>query len=183
MQELARRLSACGFLVELPGDFRALQWTKLILNLSNALGALTDMPTRDLLFRGEYRRSMAAVMKEALGVLRSAGIEPARLGGAVPVRMFPLMLSLPTPLLKLVARAQIKIDPKARSSMWEDLSKGRLTEVDQLNGEIVRTAESCGIDAPCNRRIVTLIHEAEKKGQGSPKLSADALWTELHRRS
>ena len=75
----------------------------------------------------------------------------------------------------------MKIDPEARSSMWEDLSRGRLTEVDHLNGEIVRVAESCGRRAPLNQRMVEIVHDAEKRGSGSPKLTADELWTALSR--
>ena len=65
--------------------------------------------------------------------------------------------------------------------MWEDLAKGRLTEVDYLNGEIVRLAESCGARAPINARVVEVVHEVEKAGRGSPALSADALTSTLVR--
>ncbi len=176
--ELARGLTAGKLEVELTRDIRAVQWSKLIMNLNNAIGALTDAPTRELIFGKGYRRILAAVMAESLTVLRAAKIRPARLG-PLPPRLFPLMLRLPTPLLRIVAGAQLKIDPEARSSMWQDVSRGRLTEVDYLNGEIVRLAASCGARAPFNQRIVELIHDVEKKGEGSPKLSADALWEQL----
>jgi 2-dehydropantoate 2-reductase len=88
---------------------------------------------------------------------------------------------LPTPLLRLVARGQIKIDPEARSSMWDDISKGRITEVEDLNGEIVRLALTCRVDAPLNRRVVEIVQQAEKAHAGSPKLSADALWRAITR--
>ena len=69
---------------------------------------------------------------------------------------------------------------EARSSMWEDLARGRKTEVDYLNGEIVRLAQTCGAAAPLNTRVVQLIHDVEARGTGSPKLSAEALWSALH---
>ena len=59
--------------------------------------------------------------------------------------------------------------------MWTDLERGRLTEVDFLNGEIVRLADQHGIAAPINRRIAELVHEAERAGAGSPQMSAEAL--------
>jgi 2-dehydropantoate 2-reductase len=116
-------------------------------------------------------------MGEALAVLRAAGIRPAKMG-RLPVTILPLALRLPTALVRMVARAQLKIDPEARSSMWEDLTSGRPTEVDYINGEVVALAESCGTTAPLNRRIVTIVHAAERAG-GSPKLSAEAFWTAL----
>ena len=54
-----------------------------------------------------------------------------------------------------------KIDPKARSSMSEDLATGRETEVDYLNGEVVKLASSLGREAPVNSHIVDLVKQAE----------------------
>lgn len=179
LERLAALLSTCGFEVELARDIGPLQWTKLLMNLNNAVSALTGRPTQELIFTPGYRRILAALIDEALAVLRRANIRPARLGAPLPVSLFPLVLRLPTPLLRLVARAQIKIDPEARSSMWDDLAKGRLTEVDHLNGAVVRLAESCGGDAPLNRRVVDLVHEVERTGRGSPRLTAEALWVAL----
>ena len=175
---LASALSAAGFELELVADIRPLQWSKLVMNLNNAVGALSDRPTPDLLFIEGYRRILRAIMTEAIAVLRAAKEPTARLG-PLPIGLFPLILRLPTPVLRLVATAQVKIDPEARSSMWEDLTRGRPTEVDYLNGEIVRLAESCGAKAPLNARIVDIIHEAEKRAAGSPKLEAGALWSAL----
>jgi len=175
---LAPALVASGFEVEVVDDIRPLQWSKLIMNLNNAVGALSDRPTPDLLFEAGYRRVLRAVMKEAIAVLRAAKEPTARLG-PLPIGLFPVLLGLPTPILRMVASAQVKIDPEARSSMWEDLTRGRPTEVDYLNGEIVRLAESCGAAAPINTRMVAIVHDAEKRAAGSPKLSADALWRAL----
>lgn len=178
VEQLVRGLVAGGFEAKQVKDIRPLQYSKLIMNLNNAVGALSDRPTPDLLFAPGYRRILGAVMAEALAVLRAAKVKTSRLG-PLPVTMIPLVLRLPVPLLKLVAGAQVKIDPEARSSMWEDLSRGRLTEVDYLNGEIVRLAETCGAAAPLNTRMVKLVHEAEQRASGSPKLSAEEFWSAL----
>lgn len=161
--------------LELTNDIRAKQWSKLIMNLNNAVSALTDRPTPDLLFKPEYRRILRAIMGEAVSILQKTNTRMARVG-ALPARLFPRILALPTPILRVVAAAQLRVDPEARSSMWEDLSRGRTTEVDDLNGEIVRLAEAHRLAAPFNRRIVEIVHDVEAKRAGSPKLSADALW-------
>lgn len=155
------------------------QWTKLVVNLNNAVSALTDVATSRLLLEPGYRRIVAALADEGLAVLRAAKIAPAKFNG-VPLGLMPKILRLPTPIVRLVTRAQLKVDPAARSSMWQDLAAGRATEVDYLNGEIVALAEQAGVPAPINRRIVALIHDAERAGAGSPRLSADALWSALH---
>lgn len=177
---LASALESAGFEVEIAGDIRGKQWAKLIMNLNNAVSALTDAPTRALLFEPGYRRILAALMSEALAVLKAAGIRPARLG-PLPAQAFPMILRLPGPVLRVVARMQLAIDPEARSSMWEDLTRGRPTEVDHLNGEIVRLAEVSGTRAPLNARMLELVHDAERARAGTPRIAARDLWDALHK--
>ena len=64
----------------------------------------------------------------------------------------------------------------ARSSMADDLAAGRKTEVDYINGELVRLAEELGTDAPVNRKVVELIRRAEA---GAPPWPAAALRSEV----
>ncbi|HUQ05088.1 MAG TPA: 2-dehydropantoate 2-reductase [Kofleriaceae bacterium] len=177
-RRLVVALADAGLTAEERDDLAPDQWTKLIVNLNNAVSALSGAPTQQLLLTPGYRRILAAVVREALDVLRAAKIKPARLRG-VPIGFMPAVMRLPTPLVRLVTRAQMKVDPEARSSMWEDLTRGRPTEVDYLNGEIVRLAKRSNVSAPINARIVDLIHAAEKKGPGSPGHDPQTLWSLL----
>lgn len=172
--ELGVTLRGAGLEARLAKDVRALQWSKLAMNLNNAVGALGDVATPRMIGDPGYRWIVRAIVGEALAVFRAAGVRPARFG-ALPLGALPFVLGLPTPLLRFVARAQLRMDPEARSSMWQDLARRRLTEVDELNGEIVRLAASCGARAPVNEAVVALVHAAEQRGDGSPKLSAEAL--------
>ena len=176
--ELVAALRRGGIPVEERTDVRPEQWTKLIVNLSNAVSALSGAPTATLLFTSGYRRVMAALAKEGLAVVRAAGIRPAKWNGA-PLAVMPVILSVPTPLVRLVIGAQLEVDPEARSSMWQDLAARRRTEVDHLNGEIVRLAAEAGVAAPLNRRIVELVREAEAARAGSPGLAPDVLSEKL----
>ena len=69
----------------------------------------------------------------------------------------------------------MKIDPEARSSMWEDLSRGRRTEIDYLQGVIVEIADRHGLPVPISRRVVALVRDAEADGKGSPRLTPDQI--------
>ncbi len=149
-------------------------WTKLLVNLNNAVSGLSGAPTRDMLLSRNYRRVIAKLLDEALDVLQAAQIRPANFRG-VPLRAMSFIMKLPTPIVRVVVRAQLRVDPEARASMWTDLERRRPTEVDFLNGEIVRLAEQHGLDAPINRRIVELVHEAEREASGSPQMSAETL--------
>lgn len=177
-EALTAALERSGLGVTVTGDIAPEQWTKLLINLNNAVVALTDQPTPVLISDSTLRRVIAAIIEEGAGVLKAAGIRTARLRG-LPVGWMPKILRLPDGLARLVLKAQMKADPEARSSMWEDLQRGRTTEVDYLNGEIVRVADNVGREAPINAAIVRLIREAERAASGSPGLSPEALATHL----
>ncbi|MBF7073920.1 2-dehydropantoate 2-reductase [Glaciecola sp. MH2013] len=155
-------------------DITNVQWGKLLMNLNNAVNALSGIPLLDQLNDANYRKIMVAVLREALNTMKAAGIEPARTGKVIPKYM-PFIMSLPNFLFKLVASASLKIDPQARSSMYEDLSLGRKTEIDYLNGEILVLAKKFGIHTPANHAIVNLIKQAESDESGSPQLSAEEI--------
>ncbi len=69
------------------------------------------------------------------------------------------------------------IDASARSSMSDDLLRGRRTEIDYLQGVIVDLARRHGVDAPLSRRVVTLIKQAEAAGNGLPNLTPEQVRT------
>jgi len=175
---LTSALRSGGIVVDERTDVAPEQWTKLIINLNNAISALADASIATLLLEPGYRRAVAAVVEEGLRVVKASGVKPARWNG-LPLAVMPKVLRLPTALVRLVTWAQLKVDPAARSSMWQDLDARRSTEVDFLNGEIVRLADASGVSAPLNRRIVEVIHQAEARGVGSPRLSPSALWDTL----
>ncbi|MGX9353275.1 2-dehydropantoate 2-reductase [Shimia sp. W99] len=149
-----------------------LQWGKLLINLNNALNALSGLPLRKQVLDMRWRRLMADQMSEALRVLEAAGLETINpVPGPVPMRHAPKVLRLPTVLFRLIARTMLSIDPNARSSMWADLARGRDTEIEELQGLVVKLARENGIPAPLNERVLELVRQAEKIGTGSPKLS------------
>ena len=156
LRALGPAFARAGLALRLHADLRAVQWGKLLLNLNNPVNALSGLPLRAQLMNRGYRQCLAALQAEALGLLRSAGIAPAQVG-ALPAHRIPPLLRLPTPLFELIAARMLRIDPKARSSMADDLAAGRVTEIDALCGEVVRLAQSQGRSAPVNARMVALL--------------------------
>ncbi|MGK9167179.1 2-dehydropantoate 2-reductase [Inquilinus limosus] len=165
-----------GLPLDLRDDIAAVQWAKLLLNLNNAVNALSGLPLREELLRRGYRRCTAMAQREALSLLSAAGIRPARIT-PLPPGWIPPLLELSTPLFRLLAARLLRIDPLARSSMLEDLEAGRPTEVDWLNGEITRLADHLGRKAPINARLVELVRAAEH-GE-SRRIVAEDLLREL----
>ncbi|MCX6130166.1 MAG: 2-dehydropantoate 2-reductase, partial [Proteobacteria bacterium] len=175
---LAQALTRAGFSVKLRKDITRVQWGKLLINLNNAVNALAGVPLYEEFCDRGYRLILAALIREGLASMDAAGIRPASAAG-VPVRLVPLILSLPNPIFFRIARTMLTIDPKARSSMWEDLERRRPTEIDILSGEITSLAERCGLAAPVNQAIAKLIHEADRAALGSPRLSSAQLSAQL----
>ena len=137
-------------------NLASVQWGKLLLNLNNAVNALSGLPLRAQLLDRDLRCCTAALIAETLAVLRRAGIAPAAMWPLPPARL-PAVLRLPTPLFRSAAARLRRIDSQARSSRADDLALGRPTEVEAINGEVLRLAARCGMPAPCNTRITALV--------------------------
>jgi len=165
----AAKYANLGF--ELKPDMMSILWGKLLLNLNNPVNALSGIPLKQQLENREYRSVYAQCLKEGLTVLKAANIQPGQVA-AVPVNVIPLILSLPNFLFKRVAQKMLAMDPKARSSMWEDLQNKRPVEVDYITGEIIKLGRKVGVNTPTNQHLLELVKQAQDNGQGSPNLSA-----------
>ncbi len=154
--QIAASCTAAGLPMEVMPHMQAVQWGKLLLNLNNPVNALSDLPLRTELMDRDYRVVLATLQTEALRALDAAGIAPAKVASAPP-RLLPKILRLPDVLFKLVAARMLRIDPAARSSMWDDLQKGRTTEIDDLCGAVVRLAQQHGVAAPANAKMLQLV--------------------------
>jgi len=168
--------ASAGIPLQEQTDFIGVQWGKLLLNLNNPINALSNVPLKTELSRRAYRQCLAALIDEALTVLNTAQIAPAKIAKVGP-HLLPTLLRLPDFLFTRIAKAMLRIDPEARSSMWEDLQAGRRTEVDYINGAVIQLAQKVGMDAPKNRCIVGLIRKAELQKNAS--WSGADLLTEL----
>lgn len=170
-RSLAEAVEGGPAALRLSSDMVGLAWGKLLINLNNAVNALSGRTLRDELRRRDYRRVFAASMREGLELLKRAEIEPATVGPISP-RLLPRMIDSPDWIFNNLFLKRWKIDSKARSSMADDLAAGRRTEVEYLNGELVRLAERLQRDAPVNRAIAGLVHKAEA---GAPPLAPREL--------
>jgi 2-dehydropantoate 2-reductase len=168
---LADKVGQSPAALQLSDKMLEIAWGKLLINLNNAVNALSGKTLVEELHNRDYRRVFAASMREALRLLDKAGIEPAKVGAVGP-RLLPLVIGAPDWLFNKLFMKAWKIDAKARSSMADDLAAGRRTEVDYINGELVALADRLGVAAPVNRRIVELVRCAE---QGAPEWTAAAL--------
>lgn len=148
--------NAAGLPTELIDNMRAVQWGKLLLNLNNPVNALSELPLQAQLRDRSLRRVFADLQSEALTVMARAGIAPAQVTSVAP-RALPPLLRLPNWIFTRVAARMLRMDASARSSMADDLQHGRVTEIDDLCGAVVRLARANGLEAPLNEAMCQLI--------------------------
>ena len=178
---IAAQLSVPGLAMRPTSDIARVQWGKLLVNLNNAINALSGLPLREQLGKRDWRRLFADQIAEGLTAVRADGIRPVS-PTPVPPRWTPHLLRLPDALFRIALAPAMKIDPQARSSMWEDLERRRRTEIDYLQGVITEIADRRGLKAPLSHRIVALIRDAEAKGEGSPRLTVAQIRSGIARR-
>ncbi|MFL6721891.1 MAG: 2-dehydropantoate 2-reductase [Sphingomonas sp.] len=159
-RSLAESIGPGAAALKLSDDMLGLAWGKLLINLNNAVNALSGRTLIEELKQRNYRRVFAASMREGLELLKRAEIEPATVGPISPTTL-PRIINSPDWLFNTIFLKRWKIDAKARSSMADDLAAGRRTEIDHINGELVRLAERLQRDAPVNRAVVDLVRKAE----------------------
>ncbi len=140
-------------------------WGKLLINLANAICALTHTTFKDLLTDPDMRAIYVAVVDEAVRLLDTAGIA-YKLPMPIPYAVYRALLAGRTPIPWWFAKLRNGLQDASYPSMVADLETGRQTEVGQLNGEIVCLGLEHRVPTPLNAKLVGLIQKLE--GQSPP---------------
>lgn len=149
----------------------AIAWGKLLLNLANAVCALTHSTAKDLLTVPDLRAIYAAVLDEAVGLIERAGVR-YQLPMPLPYKLFRQIILRGGPLPWWIARLRNGLEEGSYPSMVADIEVGRPTEVNQLNGEIVSLGRAHGLPTPINSKIVAFVQAME--GIPTPAYSSPA---------
>ncbi len=156
---LMTALRGAGLTARVHENMTGVLWSKLLLNLNNALNVLSGRPLRDQIADRGWRRVLAACMDEGLAVALAEGVRLEKVG-KLPPRLTPAVLRLPDWLFLRIAGSLIKIDPEAKSSMADDYAVGRPPEIDWLNGHIVARGAALGVPAPVNAAVTEAVKAA-----------------------
>jgi 2-dehydropantoate 2-reductase len=141
----ADALIAAGVPTEVSENVRGALWLKLILNSAyNAVSAIAQLPYGEAVKGPGIWDVMRDVVDECIAVARSEGV------------------NLPGDVHAAVARL-VETIPTQYSSTAQDIARGKPTEIDFLNGHIVKRGEALGIATPANRVLWALVKLVEKK--------------------
>jgi 2-dehydropantoate 2-reductase len=140
---LAGFFSGAGIPTRAVTDVHTVLWAKLFVNIGiNAITALTGIKNGQLLDLSQTRELAREAVSEAMAVARAKGIE---------IQGDPV---------EKVYRIAEATGPN-RSSMGQDVDQHRLSEINAINGFIVRMAKQAGIAVPVNQTLTTLIETLE----------------------
>jgi 2-dehydropantoate 2-reductase len=145
LQNLQKLFEECGFPTKLTDDLDGLLWSKLVINVGiNALTAVSRMRNGKLIEYEGTRAVLRAAVQEAIEVASKAGIR--------------LLFNDPVAKVEDVCRATAA----NISSMLQDVLRKRRTEVEYINGAVVRRAAELGISTPVNETLTRLVQTIEK---------------------
>ncbi|HZC74686.1 MAG TPA: 2-dehydropantoate 2-reductase, partial [Gaiellaceae bacterium] len=145
VERLAGACSRAGMPTEAVEDARGPQWRKVIFNAStNPIGALTGLTHGRVCERLDLRTLVTGLVDEGKAVAAAQGIE---------------LDADPEDLIDHAAKPEVAYDHKA--SMLQDVEARRQTEVDYLNGGIVRFGRERGVPTPLNAAIQALVKGME----------------------
>jgi 2-dehydropantoate 2-reductase len=143
--ELVRMFAAAGVPMQISDNVAGALWAKLILNCAyNALSAITQMPYGRLVQGEGVEAVMRDAVQECLAVARAVGV-------TVPGGVWEAVQG--------IARTM----PTQSSSTAQDLARGKRSEIDHLNGYIVRKGEALGVATPVNRVLHALVKLLESR--------------------
>jgi 2-dehydropantoate 2-reductase len=143
--ELAQALIAAGVPTDISDNVRGALWAKLILNCAyNALSAITQLPYGRLVKGAGITAVMRDVVDECLAVAKADDVTiPGDVDAAI--------------------RKIAETVPGQYSSTAQDLARGKPSEIDHLNGVIVRRGEALGVATPVNRLLHAIVKLLESK--------------------
>lgn len=143
LQHLIEALQQAGVPVDEEPDARLLLWRKLLWNCGfNALTAITRRFARDMAADAATLRLVRGAMQETVAVAQADGValQDAEIDNYVQVTL--------------------QVGP-VKTSMWQDIERGRPTEVDFINGFVVQRGAELGVATPVNDMLTALVHAIE----------------------
>ncbi|MCK5178919.1 MAG: hypothetical protein KAR32_05255 [Candidatus Omnitrophica bacterium] len=164
-REIAEFLQT-AFTAVVSEDIVGMKWLKLFVNFNNCIPALIGKSMQETFADMDMCRLSVLLLKEGVEIIGKAGIAP---------------VSLPKfPVERIVGLAQMPIDQAAGiinktlttlskeplyGSILQSIMRKRPSEIDYINGEIVRLARQLQVDAPLNEKVVDMVHQVENTGE------------------
>lgn len=161
--ERVKEILSAAFKISEIGNIKGAKFLKVFINLNNCIPAILGISMQEAFSDIEIAKAAIKLNQEAYNVVIKSGIE---------------LESLPTyPKEKLTGLVSMPIDEAAKifskvmtslskeplyGSILQSIKRDRPSEIDYINGQIVKLAQDNNLEAPLNRKIVDLVHRVEE---------------------
>lgn len=159
--------------VDVEENFLGTRWSKLLINASfSGMSAVLGCTFGEAAKPRASRRIVQALIKECIDVCSVGGIRIEPVQGKDIVKLLDYKSGLKKAISFFIIPIAIRKHAKLKASMLQDIEKGKLTEVDAINGAVSDYGRKVGCPTPMNDRVVEIIHRIER---GELKPSAENL--------
>jgi 2-dehydropantoate 2-reductase len=149
--------------VDVEENFLGTRWSKLLINASfSGMSAVLGCTFGEAAGPKESRKVVQAIIKECIDVCQKGGIRIEPVQGKDIVKLLNYTNSLKKAFSFFIIPIAIRKHAKLKASMLQDLEKGKLTEVDAINGAVSEYGRKVGFPTPVNDKVVEIIHQIEK---------------------
>ena len=154
--------------VEVEDNFMGVRFSKLLINAAfSGMSAVLGATFGEAASQKESRVCVQALIKECIDVAAAAGIQIAPIQGKDVVKLLDYHNGLKKKISFFLIPIAIKKHARLKASMLQDLEKGKLCEVDAINGVVCRFGEKYHVPTPYNDKVVEVLHKIER-GEGKP---------------
>jgi len=156
---LVNVFTQAGFHTRMVDDVRVLQWSRLLIAmLANAIPAILDWPLEQIYKNPRLYELELAALREAMQVVRRLGIRPVALPGyPVPLLVWWLTRFPATMTQEVFVRTFVQAHAGRSPSLRVELARRRKSEIEFLNGAIVREGKRTGVPTPVNQALTQII--------------------------
>lgn len=159
--------------VDVEENFIGTRWSKLLINAAfSGMSAVLGCTFGEAAGPRESRRIVQTLIKECIDVCQAGGIRIEPVQGKDIVKLLNYTNALKRAFSFFIIPIAIRKHAKLKASMLQDLEKGKLTEVDAINGAVSDYGRKVGCPTPMNDRVVKIVHRIE---QGELRPSFDNL--------
>ena len=149
--------------VDVEENFLGTRWSKLLINAAfSGMSAVLGCTFGEAAGPKDSRRIVQALIKECIDVCKAGGIRIEPVQGKDIVKLLDYSNALKRAFSFFIIPIAIRKHAKLKASMLQDLEKGKLTEVDAINGAVSVTGRKVGCPTPMNDRVVEIIHRIEQ---------------------
>ena len=149
--------------VEVEENFLGTRWSKLLINAAfSGMSAVLGCTFGEAAGPKESRRIVQALIKECIDVCAKGGIRIEPVQGKDIVKLLDYHNPIKKAVAYMIIPIAIRKHAKLKASMLQDIEKGKLTEVDAINGAVCDYGRKVDFPTPANDKVVEIIHKIEK---------------------